>query len=271
MKQPKKLTLQRAINATKKPMARRGDLVAVQFFAHLIGHSDFPNGEMRSPFLPSHDLSVIRFPQPKTENWLRELYAKGDWWLESAAHLSDREIALLTDGRGGVMRPSGLVGDWGDTHELEKDLQEAFALIPAGRIDLPVSPVVHNLIREIVLRLHKKYAPDAEIGRSQSEAQAKKASKERYAKGEGKQSLLDVICTLSREHPDSKPSEIWPHLRTALKEWTGCMVTEVESAKRDSCAYRYISPNAEGDNIRPISRGRFRKLLKEIRDGKNGN
>jgi hypothetical protein len=114
MKQPKRLTLKQAINATRKPLTRPGDLRMVQYAKELIGLPSFPNGEMHSPYMPDNrDLSVMSFRQPETESALRELYVNGGW-LESAEHLSDKELALLGNGWAGIVRPSGLVGSWGD-------------------------------------------------------------------------------------------------------------------------------------------------------------
>jgi len=167
------------------------------------------------------------------------------------------------------MRPSGLVGDWGDAIELEQDLQDAFSLIPDGYAELPIKPVVYNIIRDVVLRLHKKYAPDADFGRAQSEGQARKARKGRYAKSDDDRTLEDVIRILSREHHNEKPSEVWTHLKTSLEEWSGDKVTE--SGAGDSRKYLYKRPNsADSNGGRTISYGAFRKKLSEIRDGKSG-
>ncbi|WP_152601862.1 hypothetical protein [Burkholderia paludis] len=267
MKQPERLSLKKAINATKRRLNRPGDLAYVIFFPSAIGPITLPGR-----FMPNQlDDSVRQFRQPETERYLRDdLYANGGW-LESAAHLSDREIALLGDGWGGRILPSGLVGSWGNPTDLEEDLQIAYALIPAGFTELPVSPVVLTIIREVVLMLHKKYAPDADIGRAQSDAQSKRGSKGRRAKNNSGGTLADVIRILSREHPDSRPSEIWPHLKQAIQEWSGGDVAEIEGSG-DSRSYRYVPPNAESeDAVRPISYGQFRKELRKSRGGKNGN
>ncbi len=263
MKQPKSLTLRQAINATKNPLVRPGDLRMVQCFHQLIGHPDYLNGEMHNPYVPSiRDISAMRFPQPETESALRELYANGGR-LESATHLSDLELALLGNGWAGIVRPSGMVGSWGDPSEFEKDLLEAIALIPAEH---PES--VRFIVREVVLRLHKKYAPDAEIGRAQAKAQAKKASKRRSATSDDKRTLEDVIRTLSREHYNAKPAEVWPHLRASLEEWSCEKVIEMGTG--NSRRYRYQRPNAFGDVGKTISYDLFRKRLKTIRNEKSG-
>lgn len=216
---------------------------------------------MHSSLMPDpRDFSVKRFPQPKTEDWLREQYAKVDWWLESAAHLSDKELSLLGNGWSGIVRPSGVAGSWGDPSEFEKDVLDALALIPPGYAELPVDPVVFNIVREIVLQMHKKYALDAESGRAQSESQSRKASKSRRAKDEGGDTVADLIRTLSREHRNEKPSEVWPHLKTSLEEWSGEAVMEIGAG--DGRAYRYVPPNSNEDNVRPISYDWFRKLLR---------
>ncbi|OXJ32845.1 hypothetical protein CFB82_17745 [Burkholderia sp. HI2714] len=257
MKQPKKLTLKQAIIATKKPLARKGDLL-YRF------HFDSGTGPVEIPgiFMPNHlDDSVKRFPQPETEHYLRDdLYAY-EGYLESATHLSDKELALLSDYYGGRMRPSGVAGDFGDPSDFEDDFIEVMALLDG----CPNDPSA--IVRKTILYMHRKYLIDAGHGRAQSDAQSGKARKERRAKSDDKRTLVDVIRSLSREHPDSKPSEIWPHLKTSLNEWTdGEEVTEV--GKGESRAYRYTPPNAENDGVRPISYGWFKKLLSEVRGGK---
>jgi hypothetical protein len=108
------------------------------------------------------------------------------------------------------------------------------------------------------------------MGEKVSAENQKKARLNRTRKNEDGEPLDDVIRVLNREHLNARPSEVWPHFKASLEEWTSHTVTEIDG-KGDMRSYRYVLSNAKGtETNRPITYGRFRKLLSKIR-GKNGN
>jgi hypothetical protein len=256
MRQPKPLTLQEAIQTTQKPLARFGDLRAVQVFPQLNGHRDFPNGEMLAIFLPhSTNWAQIGFLQPETERYLRdELYANGGR-IESLVRLSDKELALTYGGYAGIMRPSGVVGDAGDPSEFERAYLDAIARLPENH-----PPEWRSIIRETLLEAHRQLAPDAERGRAHTSRQTANAARKRPVKNEVGQTLAGVIAMIGREHPESGPNEIWPHLRSAIEEWSGDAVSE-SGDTYDGRRYQFM----RGDVPDSITFGIFRRKLKESR------
>lgn len=85
------------------------------------------------------------------------------------------------------------------------------------------------------------------IGRTQRE----KAQKKRSITNDEGATLDGVIARLANAHPDEKPSEIWPHLKTAILEWSGSDCAEIRpnEKKRDSWTYQFTKRNGSPDAI----------------------
>ncbi|MES2367270.1 MAG: hypothetical protein V4563_15440 [Pseudomonadota bacterium] len=154
--QPKKLTLDEALAATSKPLKRWGDLISVEIFEQLRNNcyrGSFPNGEVRSTFMPSRpdrDGNFERnFPQPDTNNSLSELYEEGGW-LESVAEFSDEALALHYEYRGGIFRDNSFAGDVGNPSRFISDCKESLE-----QINQPTHNDVQVILKS-VLTVHKK-------------------------------------------------------------------------------------------------------------------
>lgn len=151
--QPKKLTLEQALNATSNPLKRWGDLIIVQVHKELRSNLDFPNGEARNQFMPTspdrYEKGERNFPQPDTENHLRELYSAGGW-IESLAEISEEALALYFNYRGGIFHGNTFAGDVGDPSRFVSDCREAL-----DQIYQPTQKDV-EIIRKTVLTVHKK-------------------------------------------------------------------------------------------------------------------
>ncbi len=161
-----RLTLEHAIEATRNPIKREGDLVFVQKdprFGNLysgmtdLAGNEFPAGEMRSMYMPSMDRSIREFDRPATENQLRTLYAEGGY-LESLEHFTDEALAMYYGYMAGTVTESGLAGNVGDPGQFEADVQEALSRRPEVR------PDDLRLIKQDILALHKKYKLSANVG-----------------------------------------------------------------------------------------------------------
>lgn len=159
--QPKKLTLKQAIDVTRKPLKRWGDLIIVQVHKELRNNPDFPAGEVRSTFMPSlpdRDGNFERnFPQPDTESYLRELDDRGGW-VESIAEFSDEALALHYNYRGGIFRGNAFAGDVGDPSHFERDFKESLEALPN------VTPEIAAAVRKSIVNQHKKYKLPANEG-----------------------------------------------------------------------------------------------------------
>ena len=255
MPQSKKLNLDQALAATAKPLARFGDLIAVQVFSQLRNHSDFPNGEMRSIFTPDQrDFSILAFPRAETEAHLRNLYADGGW-IESVADLSDKELALYYGYMAGIHEPGRMAGNAGDPRQFEEDFRDALSQLPEGE-----SAEARELVRRVVLQMHRKHLPDADRGRAHSDRQSAKAARKRPVKNESGETLDGVIGTLNRLHHGVGPGEMWTHLKNAIEDWSDDIATE--SGHGDSCCYRFTRPDDTPDTIKFST---FRKKLAALR------
>lgn len=160
MKNPKKLSLARALKATSEPLVRFGDLIYVIYDEAITGNSDH---QWRPTFAPSMDRSVTEFPQPATEEQIRGLYAAGGW-LESVAHYTDEELALSRDYLGGFMRAPGCAGDLGDASAFEKDCKEVLSSLPPEYLDEDQRAKTWEIVRRTLLHQHMKYKLLSNLG-----------------------------------------------------------------------------------------------------------
>lgn len=235
---PKKLTMDRALSITRSSIARLGDLVAVQV------DKRFPKGEMCSIFMPSHDVKVKKFPQPDAENYLKTLYADGGW-IESLAEFSDEALALQYDYWGGVFQKGRLAGDVGDPSQFEKDYKEALEQRDG------ISSEIAKIVREEIVRQHKNHLLAASQGRKLSLSNSNKGKKDRSVKNDDGKTLYEVIRNLAKNHPDEMPNELWPHLKTAIEEWSysNCLETRPGGKNRDSWSYQFTKSDGTVDSI----------------------
>ncbi|MFB5151661.1 hypothetical protein WJH60_18880 [Burkholderia orbicola] len=258
MRQPKKLTtVKQAINATSKPLARFGDLIVVQVHPQLMAMNprDFPNGEMRSVFIPDHrDWLILTFARSETDAYLRDLYAAGGW-IESIADFSDKELALHYGYMAGIREPGNAAGNAGDPSQFEEDLCEAIAQLPEG-----ASEEARALVRRVVLQMHRKHMPDADRGRTHSHRQSVKAIRKRPAQNDSGATLDERIRSLGRNHPDSWPNEVWPHLKAEIEDWSGDSVRETGTGENR----RYHFTKRDGKSGTRTYEW-FRKKLAELR------
>jgi hypothetical protein len=95
-------------------------------------------------------------------------------------------------------------------------------------------------------------------GEKHSKAQAEKAKKKR-GKGDDGRTLGELIQTLTQNHPDAKPSEIWPHLKSMIEEWAGYC----DEKTSDTTAF-YVYPFGEGSKT--ISYKQFGDRVREIKN-----
>ena len=240
MRPRKQLSLQQALNVTKKPLDRPGNLIQVQ----VVGAY-----ELKNRFVPSSlDPSVTAFPQPETETYIRDLYA-ADGRLESLAAFNDIELAAFYRyAQSGTK--NGKPETLGDRSEFERNVQEYMEALP---VDTPQQ--IRDIVFNIIIDLHQKYAADAVYGRASRVSQKTKAGKVRAASNDIGQSLDDVIRGLAREHREMRANEVWPHLKTAIEEWSGDSVAE--TGQGDSRSYRY----AHEGKADSIMYNTFRKKL----------
>lgn len=255
MKKPQILSIQRALDAIDKPIARFGDLIAVQVHPQLktMNPRDFPNGEMRSIFVPDRDLTVTHFRREETETFLRELYAAGGW-IESIADYDDEALALHYNYTAGI-NAGGFAGNAGDARCFELDCIEAVGNLPPNASRELVSAVVNT-----VRLMHRRYKLVANVGARHKKQQNEKSKRERPVKNDAGQSLVDVIAGLAREHSASRAAEIWPHLKVAIEDWSGDTVTE--SGTGDNRRYSFMKLDGTRDTV---TFGPFRKKLALLR------
>ncbi|WP_287819630.1 hypothetical protein [Achromobacter sp.] len=100
-----------------------------------------------------------------------------------------------------------------------------------------------------------------DAGGKHKESQKRRAKKSRAIKNEGGETLDDVIHTLARNHPDETPSELWPHLESAIRDW--CDAADdcrlIEHDIKDSRSIMFT----KGDRQDSLTFGTFRKKLKK--------
>jgi hypothetical protein len=167
--QPKKLTLEQALNATSTPLKRWGDLIwvsgdpmLVKANIHIGTFMPRRDGKFEPP--DQNGNFERNFSQPATENALRELYST-DGWIESAAEFSDEALALHFNYRGGIFRGNPFAGDVGDPSRFVSDCREAL-----DQIYQPEQKDV-EVIRKTVLTVHKKDRLAANVGVQHSKQQ----------------------------------------------------------------------------------------------------
>ena len=95
----------------------------------------------------------------------------------------------------------------------------------------------------------------AVMGKRTSITASKNAEKPRPKKNCEQVTLDSIIKTLKQNHPDEKPSEVWVHFKTAIKEWSDADCKEY--GEKDSRSYHYEI----GDERGSIAYGTFRKKL----------
>ncbi len=114
--------------------------------------------------------------------------------------------------------------------------------------------------------------PMVQSGKKYSTEQSEKARKKRPRKNNEGLTLDDVISKLAKEHPDELPGDLWPHLKTAIDEWSGSDCTEVrpDEKKHDSWLYNFSRDyDSKGEPILGrCSYQNFRKKLSKIENGK---
>ncbi len=87
--------------------------------------------------------------------------------------------------------------------------------------------------------------------------QSKRAKAPRVVADDGR-TVKDVVRSLSQEHRDAPPREIWPHLRASIEEWTGgCKLVGAATAP----SYRYQLNGSD----RTLTYRHFAELLRDIR------
>jgi len=107
------------------------------------------------------------------------------------------------------------------------------------------------------IKNEKKYLQDK--GKQSLAQQTKRASHKRPIKNEAGETLDNVIRTLAKNHPNEKPSELWPHLKSAIEEWSDSECTETRTGARDSWRYQF-QQYSKADSI---TFGIFRKKLRQ--------
>lgn len=110
---------------------------------------------------------------------------------------------------------------------------------------------VHDELRDA---LHANATANLEA----RDKQSKRAKAPRVVGDDGR-TVKDVVQSLSREHGDAAPREIWPHLRASIEEWTGGGCELVGSATAPS--YRYQLNGSD----RTLTYRHFAELLRDIR------
>lgn len=120
-----------------------------------------------------------------------------------------------------------------------------------------------NTVSEHVQQnIHDAYAgldtDDVARGAVYSATQSRRAQKPR-GKGDDRRTMGDLIQSLHRHHPNEKPSELWPHLRTLIEEWAG---TCTERAIGNRTDYLY----SRCERMKTISFKQFGERLRQIKN-----
>ena len=98
-----------------------------------------------------------------------------------------------------------------------------------------------------------------DVGLKHKESQKRRAKKSREITNEDGETLDDVIHTLARNHPGETPSELWPHLESAIRDWCGDDCRLIEHDIKDSHSIMFT----KGDRQDSLTFGTFRKKLKK--------
>ncbi|MDR3453791.1 MAG: hypothetical protein P4L96_13495 [Rhodoferax sp.] len=111
---------------------------------------------------------------------------------------------------------------------------------------------------------YKEVEPKLDKADRYGKHQAKNASRKRGKGGTGDDSrtMGDLIATLARTHPNMKPREIWPHLKSAIEDWAGSCE---EKTRRHMSVYEYPFD----DGRKTISFNHFGERLREARKKKS--
>lgn len=114
--------------------------------------------------------------------------------------------------------------------------------------------------RKLLDTIKEELLLQAKSGNKTSRANSKKASLKRPVKNDAGETRNEVIARLANAHTNEKPSEIWPHLKTAIEEWSGgdCVEKRPSEKNRDNWLYQYTKPDGSPDTI---SYQAFRKRL----------
>lgn len=108
-------------------------------------------------------------------------------------------------------------------------------------------------------------APDVEIAKRHRASQAKKASKTRGKRDDGR-TMRDLIAGLARRHrhPRLEAHDLWPHLRGEIEQWADRCYVKSKAEPDDLYEYWF------GDKRRSIGYGQFRKVLRSVRKEESG-
>ena len=102
--------------------------------------------------------------------------------------------------------------------------------------------------------------------------QLRKAGRPRPKKNEDKITLDDVIKDLVNGYPvDTKPSELWPHFKNKLEDWSDGVVEESPASGKIADSSRYSYSNFKSGGKDAITYGSFRKKVSEARKHNSGN
>lgn len=97
----------------------------------------------------------------------------------------------------------------------------------------------------------RKLTPAIEHGKKHLEGQKKKSQLLRKIKNDSGETLDEVIEGLAKSHPNDHPKELWPHLKSAILEWScsDCDEVKPDDKKRDSWLYRFTKSDGKVDTI----------------------
>lgn len=121
---------------------------------------------------------------------------------------------------------------------------------------------LHGTLERIQAVRHQRIAlaPDVAIAQKQRDSQSKRARLSR-GRGEDGRNLSDLIADLARVHPNDRPREIWPHLRSSLEEWAGACVGKTRETQE---VYEYPF----GNGRKTIGYKQFSHRLRQARQAK---
>ncbi|MFM0363697.1 hypothetical protein [Paraburkholderia sediminicola] len=100
------------------------------------------------------------------------------------------------------------------------------------------------------------------MGEGLSGKNQEKARRPRPKKNEAGDTLDEIIRNLARTHRDEHPGEVWPHLKTAIEDWSDSSDVR-EIGDGDSRSYRY----KQSDKLGGITYAWFRKKFRRYKTG----
>lgn len=141
---------------------------------------------------------------------------------------------------------------------LTQSQQSAAALLYACTEALEKNAVSERVQQTILYAYAGLDLDNVAKGKNYHAAQSNRAKKPR-GKGEDQRTMGDLIEALKRHHPNDKPSELWPHLKTAIEDWA------------DSCKERTIGTRTEylyshGERLKTISFKQFGERLRQFKN-----